>query len=571
MLQFLRNSEAARAFLLTASFGAAFACGAGVVLAYENRDRIIERFGAPQEAPRPETVTATWSRIETGLLTLERADIPLGSTAWFSSGGAIDAYRNSLLYVSPSGHIAVLDLDKGRIEYSPHRVPMNYDHLQKNVFAQQASFNPEWYRVQDILIVPRPAAGAAVLYVSHHVFDEAKNEVCGVISQTSLELGNGTLTLADGKWEEFYRIRECVSMEEFDWVYFGLEGGAKMLQLDGRHILFAVGDYGIAWELFVTGRVGRQYANDFSNILKISLASGEAEVFANGVRNPQGLARDADGQIWETEHGPQGGDEINLIAEGGDYGWPTVSLGMNYGTPRAPITTNPVQGRHDGFDPPAMAFLPSVGRSAVAAIPDNPQAFALWSGDLIATSLKSRTLYRVRRDGDRLIYAEPIDLGMRLRDIAFLENGWIALLGRQDQNLVLLRDITDAGGPPAPPVSVAGYSAVAVREASVVDVLGEPVWGRYIFRNKCSRCHTVNGAHKLGPPLNGVVNRDIGSVEGFAYSEDLAQARGRWTPSRLRSYMKDPQAMFPGTAMPGNYNLQRWERREIVEYLSTIE
>ncbi len=98
-------------------------------------------------------------------------------------------------------------------------------------------------------------------------------------------------------------------------------------------------------------------------------------MFADGVRNPQGLATNDDGNIWEAEHGPQGGDEINLVLEGADYGWPTVSLGVHYGKPRASIPTNPVHGRHEAFNPPVMAFLPSVGLSAIAAIPEDAKAF----------------------------------------------------------------------------------------------------------------------------------------------------------------------------------------------------
>ena len=572
MLKSLFQRPWAQMTALVLALAAAFLSGAAVVTAYQHRETIIMRLSAEIDKPVSDILTVDWTTLETGLLTLERADIPLGQTAWWASGGAIDAIGNTVLYISSSGHIATLDLDRGVFEYSPFRAPMNYDYLQQNVFNKQPSFHVDGFRVQDALIVRGQTEDSAVLYVSHHVFDEATSEFCSVISRTGLDLENGSFKLTDGVWTELFRISECVSMEEFDWVFIGMEGGGKMLQLDAEHLLLSVGDYGIAWELGIANdRVGKQYSNDFSKLLRINMVTGEAKVFANGVRNPQGLTMDDDGNIWEAEHGPQGGDEINLVREGADFGWPTVSLGMHYGEPRAPIPTNPVQGRHEGFDPPVMAFLPSVGLSAIAAIPEDTKAFGLWSGDLIATSLVGQTLFHIRRDADRLIYAEPIVLGGRLRDIALLDNGWIALLGNQDENLILLRDAAAQGENTSASLSVSGYGAVAVREAAVAELVPENEGGRFEFRSKCSSCHSLDGSPKAGPHLNGVVGRNIASLEDYVYSDALAEADGRWTTSRLIEFMEYPHEMYPGTTMPGGFGLDKWQRREVAEYLASIE
>lgn len=570
MLRFGGSSWLGRTALALA-FVLSFLLGVGAVMAYGQRDRIEGRFFPDRETPGKPAETFEWSTLETGLLTLKRADIPLGNTAGFTTGGAIAATGNTIIYVSASGHIATLDIARGLIEYSAQRVPMNFDHLQKNVFPRQSTFNAEWYRVQDILLVPSADGTAGSLYVSHNTFDEGKQEVCAQVSEIGLQKSGDSIRISDGPWREVYRLRECLSMERFGWVFFGLEGGGSLLQLDEEHILFAVGDYGTAWETAIRNEFGADAPNDFSKILRINRHSGEAVVFANGVRNPQGMTRDSDGNIWQAEHGPQGGDEINLVHQEADFGWPTVSLGTDYGTPREPITTNPVQGRHEGYRQPVMAFMPSIGLSGIQALPENPNAFALWSGDLLAASLKSHSLYRLRREGQQFIYAEPVPLAQRVRDIALLENGWIAILGRQDRTIILLRDVADNVPDTVPPLEIKGYEAVAAREAEVVSTLGSPVWGRIIFTQKCSRCHSVNDELRLGPPLNGVVDRPVGTVDGFEYSDSLALASGRWTSSRLQSYMAAPETMFPGTTMPGGYNLKRWERRQVVAYLKSLD
>lgn len=560
-----------RAALLLSALGTAFVTGIALMFVVQNLDRIKTRFAKPTLERFADTEVANWSKIETGLLTMERADIQLGDTVGFTSGGAIDSIGNVLLYVSASGHIATVDLDDGKIEYSPVRVPMDFDRLQVEVFADRALFNTEWFRVQDILIKQESSAGEATLYVSHNVFETETNNVCAVISRTKLDTRGGAIKLVDGVWDEFYRIRECVSMDEFNWKYFGLESGGKMLLLDDNHILMGVGDYGIPWELFAHDRVGAEYDNDFSKVISIDLTTGEPEVYANGVRNPQGLTRDSDGRIWEAEHGPQGGDEINLLVKGADYGWPTVSLGVNYESRSMPIYSNPVQGRHVGFDQPAMAFMPSIGISAIAAIPDAPKAFGLWEGDLLAVSLRDQSLFHLRRDQDRIVYSERIELGVRLRDIIVLDNGSIAILTGGDRRVILLKEHQPESESLSAPIAISGYEDVNTIQETVLASVGEADPYRAVFRNKCANCHNVNGESGIGPALNGVIGRKIGSVEGFNYSGDLTSARGKWTKDKLIKFAENPQLMYSSTYMPEQEELKPWERRYLLKYLSGTE
>ena len=557
--------------LVAAALAVGFVGGAVALFGFQNIDRIKKRFFPPKMEQFDDTIVSAWSTIETGLLTLKRADIQLGDTVGYTSGGAIDSVGNTILYVSATGHIATVDLDSGKIEYSPVRVPIEFEELYANVFGDKVQFNSDWFRVQDILIKREKDPGTATLYVSHHKYVPEHQQICAVINRTKLDISGGKIKLVDGKWEEVYRLRECLSMEEFDWGFLGLESGGKMLLLDDNHILMGVGDYGLEWEIHLHDRVGMQYDNDFSKIMNIDLTTGESSVYANGVRTSQGLTRGSDGGIWEAEHGPQGGDEINYVLPGKDFGWPTVSLGMNYGSPRVPIPTNPVQGRHDGFDKPVMAFMPSIGISALAAVSADPPNLDLWAGDLLAVSLRDESLFHLRRDGQHLLYAEEIPLGSRLRDVIVLENGWIAILTGGERSLILLRSMPDQGDvTPLPPITISGYDKVDQLQDSIHAIIGMPDPQRAVFRQHCASCHSTNGEVRVAPPLNGLFKRKIGSVPGYTYSHDLADAHGKWTKSRLKRFLRDPQAMYPGTGMPPPGELQDWEERAIMDYLSRM-
>ena len=560
---------------IAALFSAFLAGGAGLfVLGHKDdiKSYIKTEFVTKKANPYADQLYFEWSTIETGLLSMDRADIRLGDTVNITSGGAIDSIGSTVLYVSASGHIAMVDITDGEIKYSPVRVPMDFEQLQSGIFADQPTFNNRWYRVHDIMIQPDSTPDKATLYVSHHIFVPDSSEICVVISKTLLDTRNNDIQVASDDWEEIYRVRDCISMEEFDWHYFGLESGGTMLMLDDENMLMTVGDFGLQWELHAEDRVGRQYDNDYAKILKIHVDTGESEIYASGVRNAQGLIFDNEGRIWEAEHGPQGGDEINLIVRDADYGWPNVSLGMHYGRPRRPMHTNPVQGRHEGGVRPVMAFMPSIGISALATIPANPLAFELWEGDLLATSLRAQSLFHLRRHGDDLLYAEQIEMGTRLRDVHILDNGWIALLGGHDQTLILLKDVPANKKDVSEPVAIAGYTAVNALEADFLPKLGSTTEGRDLFRQNCARCHDVHGRQKIGPALDGVINRPVGTLENYAYSEELERAGGKWTKSKLNKFLKDPEIMYPDTTMYLDYYpLDSRKRKLIIDYLSDIE
>ena len=130
--------------------------------------------------------------------------------------------------------------------------------------------------------------------------------------------------------------------------------------------------------------------------------SAPGTAYAYGIRNPQGLAiHPVTGEIWEHEHGPKGGDEINIISKGGHYGWPQYSIGVNYdGTS---ISQNHTAS---GITPPIHTWTPSIGVCGAAFI--TAAAFKDWKGSLVVGGLASQKLYRCKLDGARVISAEVV-------------------------------------------------------------------------------------------------------------------------------------------------------------------
>ena len=157
--------------------------------------------------------------------------------------------------------------------------------------------------------------------------------------------------------------------------------------------------------------------------MRIDLTSGAAEIVAAGLRNPQGLARDAEGNLWETEHGPHGGDELNLLQPGLDYGWPHVTYGLQYRNLNWPFSES--QSRHDGYEEPIFTWIPSIAISNLIVV--DSQQFPLWQNDLLIASLREQSLFRARIVDGRVSHVEPIKIGLRIRDIAQLPDGRIAL------------------------------------------------------------------------------------------------------------------------------------------------
>jgi glucose/arabinose dehydrogenase len=158
------------------------------------------------------------------------------------------------------------------------------------------------------------------------------------------------------------------------------------------------------------------------------------QIWSYGHRNPLGLAFAPDGRLWELEHGPAGGDELNLIEAGVNYGWPTVSNGSNYDG--RPI---PAHSTHPEFRAPVISWTPVLAPGNMVFY--SGAMFPDWQGDILISGMTTHAIIRVDVNGGGASEAARYDLGQRIRAVMPGVDGAIWALGdeREESRGILFR------------------------------------------------------------------------------------------------------------------------------------
>lgn len=247
--------------------------------------------------------------------------------------------------------------------------------------------------------------------------------------------GEGTTAVARGRFENG-RLNE---VEEIfvarAWSMGGNHFGSR-LAFDGRgHMYITVGDRGAPPRGELSSHPAQDPTNHQGTVLRlhedgrvpsdnpfVGRQDALPEIWSYGHRNPQGLViHPQTGDVWLTEHGPQGGDELNVSLPGRNYGWPVIGYGVNYGG--APIHEGTERA---GLEQPKHYWVPSIATSGLMVYTGD--RFPHWRGNMFAGGMAGQQLARLTLDGRRVVSEETVVRGIgRIRDVRQGPDGFIYL------------------------------------------------------------------------------------------------------------------------------------------------
>jgi cytochrome c2 len=455
-----------------------------------------------------------------------------------ASGGAVTAFRDRFVVATGGGDVYLLSrmaashaLTAQHLKASS--VPINWNDFAA-VFGKHEDVG--YFRTADLLA--QDLGEKVRLFATHHYWKA--DQKCFVVRVSMLEADSERFLRgesSDSTWKTIFESTPCLPLDTTGPLahFGGIQIGGRLALLGPQELLVAVGDHehdGVnAPDVF-----SQDNTSSYGKTILINLTDFSSRTYSIGHRNPQGLYADSAEAIWLTEHGPQGGDELNLIRQGSNYGWPLATYGTQYGAHFWPGDSVP--GSHDGaFAEPFYSWVPSIGISSLLVV--HGSQFKLWDQDLLIASLKDGAIYRARVRDARIVMLERIPFGRRIRDITQGSKGQLLIWSDRGALLEVETD-TEVGG------------------------------GESVFQ-ACSGCHMIGEGNDngIGPDLRKVVNRPVAAAPGYRYSSAMSELGGRWTRERLDRFLTNPQAFLPGTKMqfPGVADADA--RRELIEFLAS--
>jgi hypothetical protein len=317
--------------------------------------------------------------------------------------GYIDFYESNIIVLSSRGVL----IFKKNIENTEKNFKQIKNNINEFIGINQFKKN-NWFSLKDIFIFKKK------VFVSYN--EEIKQDCWN----TSVIYGD--MDYKDIEFKKLFSPIECVhSTSNIDNEFNAHQSGGKILSFDDNHILLTVGDYR-----------SRHLAQDIKSvngkIIKVNINNGDYEIISMGHRNPQGLYFDKENNfILETEHGPSGGDEINLIEINKinkdniqNYGWAISSAGEHYGGKSEGNKTKyekyPLYKSHSehGFIEPLKSFVPSIGISEIVKVGANRY---------VVSSMKDTSLYFFElNEKKQIMNLNRVEVFERVRDLRFNNN-----------------------------------------------------------------------------------------------------------------------------------------------------
>ena len=320
----------------------------------------------------------------------------------FPGSGYIDFHDNNLFVLSSLG---VLVYSKNINEENTLKQIQN----NINEFIGLKQFEKKnWFSLKDLLIFNDK------VFIS---YTEETKENCW---NTSVIYGD--INYENIKFKKLFSPKKCIhSSDNIDKEFSAHRSGGRIISFNNNHILLSIGEYNSRYLAQDTKSVN-------GKLIKINISTGGFEVISMGHRSPQGLFFDKENNfILETEHGPNGGDEINLIEvekinqnKIQNYGWPIASAGEHYG--RGTLESKKIYEKYPlykshskyGFIEPLKSFVPSIGISEIVKIGKN---------NYVVSSLKDNSFYFFELNEQReIVNLDRVEVFERVRDLRFKDN-----------------------------------------------------------------------------------------------------------------------------------------------------
>lgn len=500
---------------------------------------------------------------ETSLLNLSAGvtRVPVGGSdaPIFEAGGGVASFGGEIIVLPYSGTLFVSS-GPGEVRETSIQAPDNnrqaYHAAADSPDMEDYTFDRGYLRYNDLAYYDTGSEqGFLASYIEYH-----SEDLCTTNTVAKLPFLDGAtkieeISAASEDWEIIFRTEPCLPLKKR---YLALEGhmsGGRMHFVPPSRVYVTSSDF--HWDgMRSDGELIAQNPEaEYGKVLEIDLETNAKRIVSMGHRNMQGIVQDGNGDLLVIEHGPKGGDEINRIIEGANYGWPSESYGTTYRG--SPIPNAISYGRHETYEAPIYSWVPSVGTTAATLISGfNPA----WDGDLLVGSLGGQSLFRIRMEGQDIIFSEPIEIGTRIRDVHQHTDGRL-VLWTDNEELVFLEATQryDEGA------QFEEYLRSYDISSRLENRLRTAIDG-------CAECHSFTpDVHRAAPALGRVFGDPVASTDFGNYSDALKSKGGTWTKESLRAYLMDPQAFAPGTTMPySGIDDQRTIDR-VIHYLEAID
>ena len=352
----------------------------------------------------------------------------------------INAFKNHNYFYNavflPETHFTSLNIKKYSLQndknindqiFSEEKTHYFLDLYEDNVFVTSAEANLFYFKQEDLnsenkeltltkidtnltdlkpeLTVLDSYINDGYIFLSGYQYSLNENKNC-----KKFRLYRAPLNYEKINFEKIYNNNQCA------FAKFMQAGRIQKYILDGQNgILFSMGEN----EIDKPNKLPQDDFSDYGKFIFLDLDNLQTQVFSKGHRNPQGLLVDGN-DILSTEHGPYGGDEINKIKRGKNYGWPLASYGTYYNTDKKKYLKS-----HEkyGFEEPIFTFIKAVGISEIIKIPN----IFIGENDMdnlyFVSSLNGRSLFLIKLENnkEKVSFIEKIFINHRIRDLKYIE------------------------------------------------------------------------------------------------------------------------------------------------------